>query len=148
MSSYRQILYHIVFRTKNSKKTLSQNQSIELYQYMWGFLKNKKCHLYRINGMEDHVHILCELNPTLALSSLIRDLKTSTSLWIKQNKTFTNFEGWSDGYAGLSCSYKEKDRIINYIKNQQEHHKQTSFIEEYRKLIEEHGIHIDEKYFP
>jgi putative transposase len=84
MSSYRQILYHLIFRTKDSRKSLNQDHSRELYAYILGFIKNKNCFLYRINGVEDHIHILSDLHPTIALSDLLRDLKTSTSIWLKQ----------------------------------------------------------------
>jgi len=148
MSSYRQILYHIVFRTKGSEKTLSLEYNNELYAYLMGIIKNKNCFLYRINGMEEHIHILSDLHPSIALSDFIRDIKTSSSIWLKQNKHFANFTGWADGYAALTYAYPDKEMIINYIKKQQEHHKKISFIDEYRKLLEEHGIEVDEKYFP
>jgi len=148
MSSYRQILYHIVFRTKNSKKTLSLSNNDELYKYIWGFIKNKNCFLYRINGMEDHIHILSDLHPTIALADFVRDIKTSTSIWLKNNDKFLDFDGWAEGYAALTYAHRDKDTIINYILNQQDHHKKISFEDEYRMLLEEHGIIIDERFFP
>lgn len=148
MSSYRQILYHIVFRTKDNKMSLSHESNNELFAYIMGFIKNKNCFLYRINGMEDHIHILCDLHPNLALADFMRDLKTSTSFWLKQNSKYPNFEGWADGYAALTYSFRDKEMIINYIKNQQEHHKKESFKEELRRLLEEQGVKIDERFFP
>lgn len=148
MSSYRQIIYHIVFRTKNSRKTLNLSHSEDLYKYIWGIIRNKNGFLYRINGMEEHVHILCDLHPSIALADFVRDIKTASSLWLKQSGNFADFDGWADGYAGLTYSNKDKDVIIQYIKNQREHHKKISFEVEYRKLLEEHGIKIDERYFP
>ena len=147
MSSYRQILYHIIFRTKGSEKTLSLEHKRELYAYIMGVIKNKNCFLYRINGMEEHVHILSDLHPSIALADYVRDIKTSSSLWLKQNLNFPNFMGWADGYAALTYAYRDKEIIINYIINQQEHHKKVSFVEEYRKLLNEHEIKIDERYF-
>ncbi len=148
MSSYRQILYHIVFRTKDSGKTLSLEQSDELYKYIWGIVKNKNCTLYRINGMEEHIHILTDLHPSIALADFIRDIKTASSQWLKAHTAFPNFEGWATGYAALTYAWRDKDMIISYIKNQREHHKSFSFVDEYRKILEEYGIIIDEKYFP
>jgi len=148
MSSYRQILYHLIFRTKDSRKTLTQDHSRELYAYILGFIKNNNGFLYRINGIEDHLHILCDLHPSIALANYMRDLKTSSSIWLKQSGKFPEFEGWADGYAALTYSWKDKDMIVNYIKNQQEHHKKESFEEELRRLLKEHGIEFDEKYFP
>jgi len=148
MSSYRQILYHIVFRTKNSGKTLVQEHSKELYAYLMGVIKNKKCFLYRINGMEEHIHILCDLHPSLALADYLRDMKTASSIWLKQTGKFPKFEGWADGYAAFTYAWRDKDMIVNYIKNQQEHHKIESFEDELRRLLKEHGVEVDEKYFP
>ncbi|HSO88837.1 MAG TPA: transposase [Draconibacterium sp.] len=148
MSRYRQILYHIVFRTKDSKKSLPLDKSEELYKYIWGIIKNKNGFLYRINGMEEHIHILSDLHPSVALADYVRDIKTASSIWLKQNGNFPDFNGWADGYAGLTYSWNDKDFIINYIKNQREHHKKWSFEDEYRKLLEEHGIKPDERYFP
>ncbi len=148
MSSYRQILYHIIFRTKRSEKTLTVSNNEKLFAYISGIIKNKNCFVYQINGMEEHIHILSDLHPNIALADFIRDIKTSTSIWLKQNPDFKNFSGWAEGYAALTYAFKDKDLLINYIKNQQEHHKKNSFEEEYRKFLEDNHIKINEKYFP
>ncbi|MBK3518810.1 IS200/IS605 family transposase [Carboxylicivirga marina] len=147
MSSYRQIIYQIVIRTKYSQKTLSLDENDKLFKYIWGIIKNKNCHLYRINGMEEHIHILFGLHPSIALADIVRDLKTATSIWLKSSTSFPYFKGWADGYAALTYSYNDKNKLINYIKNQQEHHRNESFEEEYRSLLMEHGIEIEERYF-
>ena len=148
MSSYRQILYHLVFRTKESRKTLDHEYSRELYAYLMGIIKSKNCFLYRINGIENHLHILCDLHPSIALADYMRDIKTSSSIWLKQSGKFPEFEGWADGYAALTYAWKDKDMIVNYIKNQQKHHKKESFKDELRRLLKKQGIEINESYFP
>jgi putative transposase len=148
MSSYRQILFHLIFRTKDNEKTIVQEHSKELYAYIMGFIRNQNGFLYRINGMEDHLHILCDLHPQLALADYMRDMKTSTSKWLKTNGNFPKFNGWAEGYAALTYSWREKDMIINYIKNQQEHHRKISFKDELRQLLNEQGVEIDERFFP
>ena len=148
MSSYRQVLYHLIFRTKDGQKTLPAEHASELYAYFMGVIKNKNCFLYRINGMEDHVHILSDLHPSIALADYMRDIKTASSLWLKQSGKFHEFVGWAEGYAAFTYAWKDKEMIINYIKRQQEHHKIETFEEELRRLLIEHGIEIDEKYFP
>ena len=148
MSSYRKILYHLVFRTKGGQATLNQEHSGELYAYILGSIKNKDCFPYRINGVENHLHILSDLHPSIALQDFMRDLKTSSSIWLKQSGKFPDFKGWSVGYAALTYAWKDKDMICNYIKNQQLHHQKESFDDELRALLKEHGILIDEKYFP
>jgi len=146
MSTYTQILYHIVFSTKRRERTLPAEKRTELFQYIWGILNNKKCHLYRINGVEDHLHIATHIHPTISVSSLIKDIKLASSTYIKSNGLFKTFNGWQDGYGAFTYSVSEKDQLIDYIKNQEEHHKYYTFREEYIKLLREQGIEFDEKY--
>ena len=148
MSSYRQIIYHIVFRTKYGNKTLPLEHSDELYKYIWGIIKSKGCVLYRINGMEDHIHILSDLHPTIALADYMRDIKTASSLWLKSKPEFSQFEGWADGYGAFTYASRDKEMIINYIRNQREHHKSNHYENELRLLLEEHNVEIDERFFP
>ena len=147
MSAYRQILYHIVFRTKGSEKTILQNHRDELYKYIWGIIKSKKCHLFRINGMEDHIHIFSDLHPSVALADYVREIKSSSSKWMKSSGLFPEFKGWGIKYCALTYSFRDRDMIINYIKNQQEHHKKESFQDEIIRFFKEQGINLDEKWF-
>ena len=146
MSTYTQILYQIIFSTKSRERTLANSGREELFKYIWGILKNKKCHLYRINGVEDHVHIVTHLHPSIALSSLVKDIKLASSDYIKRNNLFLKFNGWQEGYGAFTYSIKDKDRLIEYVKNQQEHHATKTFKEEYLELLQEQGIEFDEKY--
>jgi REP element-mobilizing transposase RayT len=147
MSTYTQILYQIVFSTKNRKHSLEKENQKELYKYIWGVLKNKNCHLYQIGGVTDHIHILTHLHPNISLSSLVKDIKLSSSELIKKNNLFVNFSGWQEGYGAFTYSIKEKDNLIKYIKAQEEHHKTKTFEDELKQLIIEHGIEFDERYF-
>ena len=146
MSTYTQILYQIVFSTKNREQTLSKNNRDELYKYIWGVLKNKNCHLYRIGGITDHIHIVTSLHPTIALASLIKDIKLASSDHIKTHQLFPEFNGWQVGYGAFTYSFKDKDKLIEYVKNQEDHHATKSYIEELIELLKEHGIEYDERY--
>lgn len=148
MSSYKQIMYQVVFHTKDAKSALSLNHSDELYAYIAGIIKNKNCFLYQINGTEDHLHFLSDLHPSVALANYMMDIKTASSLWLKKHPDFPEFSGWSSGYGAFTYAYRDRDMISNYIKNQREHHKKETFIGEYRRLLKEHGIEIDERFFP
>ncbi len=148
MTSYRQILYHIIFRAKNGSDTIDQEHVDQLYAYIGGTIKKKGCHLYRINGIENHIHMLTDLHPSIALADFMRDIKVYSSMWMKDSGLFPHFYGWAEGYAALTCSYLDMGRITGYIKSQQEHHKKESFECECRKLLIEYGINIDERYFP
>lgn len=140
MGTYRQIFYHIVFGTKQRSPVINEKNESELYRYIWGILKNKKCKLYRINGMPDHIHIFCDLHPSVSLSNLIKDIKVATNLWMKESGLFPEFDGWQEGYGAFTSSVKEKETTINYIKNQKEHHKHESFEDEFKKLLAEQTI--------
>lgn len=146
MSTYTQILYQIMFSTKNRELTLEKENRDELFKYIWGILKNKKCHLYRIGGVSDHIHIVTHLHPAVALSTLIKDIKLASTEHIKNKGLFTKFAGWQDGYGAFTYSNKDKDRLIEYVKNQEKHHLKKTFKEEFIELLNEHGIEFNEKY--
>lgn len=146
MSTYTQILYQIVFGTKHHQKTLADDNRERLYSYMAGILKNQKCHLYRINGAADHLHIVTHLHPTIALAGLIKDIKLASSGFIKGQNLFPRFNGWQDGYGAFTYSIKEKEKLIEYVKNQEVHHRIKTFREEIIELLKEHEIEFDEQY--
>jgi REP element-mobilizing transposase RayT len=147
MSAYRQILYHIVFRTKRNVKCINSEHAPQLYGYIWGIIKNKNGTLFQINGMPDHIHILSDLHPSVALADYIKDIKVASSKWMKASGYFPNFKGWSVKYCALTESSKEKNLLIHYIKNHQEHHKNESFADEIKRIFKEQGIDLDDKWF-
>jgi REP element-mobilizing transposase RayT len=146
MATHTQLLYHFVFSTKHREPTIVPYQKKRLFTYIHQLLTNKNCHLYRINGVEDHLHILTHVHPAIAISSLIKDIKLAADDFIKKEDLFPKFKGWQDGYGAFSESIKAKDRLISYVKNQEEHHRNLSFLEEYKILLKEHEIQFDEKY--
>ena len=146
MNSYRQILYHIVFCTYDRNNTLPIDKHEELYKYIWGIIKNRNGVLYQINGMENHIHILSDLHPTTSLADFIKDIKTGSNLWMKASGYFPLFSSWAAGYAALTYSFKDKNTIVNYIRNQKEHHKKNTFEDEYRIMLTEAGVEWNEKY--
>ena len=147
MSTYTQIYYHIVFATKHRKPTINLEHEEELYKYIWGIIKNKKSKLYRINGMHDHLHIFTHLHPTICLSNLVKDIKIASNIWMKESGLFPDFEEWQEGYGAFTYCMRDKEMIINYIKNQKKHHQDEDFEQEYRRLLKESEIEFDEKYF-
>ena len=146
MATYTQLIYHIVFSTKYRDPTMIAEQRKRLFAYIHQLLTNKNCHLYRINGVEDHLHILTHIHPTIAVSSLVKDIKLAASDFIHREGLFPKFKGWQVGYGAFTASIKSKDRLINYIKNQEEHHRKTTYLDEYKGLLKEYQIEFDEKY--
>ncbi|MHC5198518.1 MAG: transposase, partial [Planctomycetota bacterium] len=130
----------------NHNGTLDLERHDELCKYTAGILQNKNCFPCKVGGYTEHLHILTELHPTIALADLVKDIKLAQSKWIKTEKVFPAFDGWQDGYGGFTCSWKDKDRIINYIANQIEHHRHKTFREEYVEMLQQAGIEFDEKY--
>ena len=144
--SYRQLYYHIVFCTKSGKPTLPETYREELYKYLWGVVRNKGCKLYQINGFSEHIHLFSDLHPSLAMANYIKDLKVTSSIWLKQQEHFKSFDAWAEGYAAFPISHNDRNKVIAYIKNQKEHHRKENFIDEYKRLLLEFGIAYEEKY--
>lgn len=142
MSTYTQI----IFSTKNREQTLAANTRHELFKYISGILANHKCHLYQINGVEDHIHILTHLHPSIALSDLVKDIKLASTKFIKEKNLFRNFKGWQDGYGAFTYSVDRKKILIQYVANQIEHHQKVSFREEYLSLLKEQEVEFDRNY--
>jgi putative transposase len=143
MSTYTQVIYHVIFSTKTRERSLDKSRRDDLYRFIWGVLQKRKCHLYRIGGVEDHVHILTSLHPAVALSDLVKEIKTASSLWIKGQQLFPWFTHWQDGYGAFTHALPDKDRLIDYIRTQEEHHKHITFREEYERLLTEAGLAIN-----
>lgn len=146
MGTYTQILYQIVFSTKYRERTLEKRGRDEMFKQISGTIRNKKCHLYQIGGVSDHIHIVTHLHPSIALSDLVKDIKMSSTDCIKNKKLFQNFRGWQDGYSAFTYSISAKKNLINYVMNQEKHHGEKTYLEELIELYKEHEIEFDEKY--
>ena len=147
MPSYTQILYQIVFSTKHRHHTLQGSENrLKLYKYIWGIIKNNSCVVYKINGIENHIHIATHLHPSVSLSFLVKDIKVASSLWIKQHQLFPDFIGWGLGYGAYTYNLKQKSIMERYFENQVENHKAASFQKEYEKLLAENVIKYDNRY--
>ena len=134
------ILCHVVFGTKFRDPTILPSRTHELYKYIYGLITIRKCKVIRINGIEDHVHILLDLHPSVALAELVRAVKQSSSNWIKEEGIFPKFEGWAVGYYAASVSYGDKESCRQYIISQEEHHKHIGFREEMESAIKSVGL--------
>jgi REP element-mobilizing transposase RayT len=146
MSTYTNIVYQVVFSTKGRLHTLQKENRKVLFSYIHGILTNKNCHTYRINGVENHIHIVFSLHPSISLANLVKDIKIATSELIKRDNLFPLFNGWQVGYGAFTYSKEALTNLIQYVINQEEHHKVNTFEEEYRTLLKEHEIEYDEKY--
>ncbi|MFK8056180.1 MAG: IS200/IS605 family transposase [Saprospiraceae bacterium] len=147
MSTYTQITYQVVFSAKN-RSPVFQNREHRLcmYAYIAGIIRKKQCRVYAINGVEDHLHLLFDLHPSLSLASMIKDIKVATNLWIKENQFFSGFTNWKRGYSAFTYSANAIPNLTRYVENQEAHHKNKSSLEELKRLLNEHNIDFDDRY--
>jgi REP element-mobilizing transposase RayT len=137
---------HIVFSTKHREPLIKFPIEKELHSYLGGICNNLGCHVLIIGGYKDHVHILCMFSRKITLMELLKQIKQKSSKWIKtKGKDYENFY-WQDGYGAFSVNPAEVNVVVNYIKNQHEHHGQKSFKDEYRGFLTKYDIVFDERY--
>ena len=144
--SYVTATYHIVINTRHRQMTLPLEACEELYRYISGIVESNGCKLYAINGIENHIHLLIDLSPSLPLAKLMQEVKGSSSKWLKSSPQFPQFVGWGKEYAAFSYAARDRGMVCNYIANQRDHHKHRTFEQEYRHLMENVGIPWNEPY--
>src|SRR5579863_9538273 len=110
MATYTQIIYHIVFATKDRRRVLEKSRREDLFRYIWGILKNHDCHLFRVNGVEDHLHILTSIHQTVCLADLVKAVKTGSAKWIREERIFSHFDHWQERYGAFTHSVPDKER--------------------------------------
>ena len=144
--TYTQLYTHIVFAVKGRANLISKSWRSNLYQYITGIVKNKSEKLMVIGGVSDHVHILLSTKPDCKMSDLVRDIKANSSRWINENMLVQGKFEWQRGFGAFSVCPANLNIIIAYIRNQEEHHKQTTFREEYLEFLETYKIEYAPKY--
>ena len=145
-NTYTQIHIQTVFAVQNRQSLIKVEWKNELYKYITGIIKNHNHKVLQINGMPDHIHILFGMRPTQYISDLMKHVKQDSSKWIN-NKGFVNGKfSWQAGYGAFSYTKTQVPTIINYIKNQEKHHKTKTFKDEYLELLQEFNIDFDERY--
>ena len=136
----------MIFHVKSTSCLIKEETSEKLYAYIGRILKDNHSLPIMINGVDDHIHILCVMSKNIALSKLIEELKRHSSRWIKTQEDYYQRFAWQGRYGGFSVSSSLHDKTVSYIRKQKEHHKTMSFQEEYRLFLKEYGIDYDEEY--
>lgn len=144
--TYSQIYIQLVFAVRNRTGLILPKWEEELYKYITGIVHAKNQKLIQINGMPDHIHILIGQKPSCCLSDLVRDIKKSSTEFIKGKDFYNSKFQWQDGFGAFSYSHSSLDYIANYIKTQKEHHRATSFEDEYRKILEDFNVEFKDEY--
>jgi putative transposase len=145
-NTYTQLYIQIIFTVKGRLYLISRNHKDELQKYITGIVQNRKHKLMAINCMPDHVHLFISIQPSQSISDLARDIKANSSKFINDNKWINGRFEWQEGFGAFSYSIGDIDIIVNYVLNQEEHHKKKSFREEYLKLLNDFEIAYSEKY--
>jgi len=117
----------------------------ELHGYIVGVLKNLKSPSIQTGGVHDHVHILFVLSRTMTQADVVEEVKKASSKWMKDEGRCPAFS-WQAGYGAFSVSESQVETVVDYIQNQEEHHKKVTFQDEYRKFLKKHHVEYDEKY--
>lgn len=128
--SYIAIWFHLVWSTKNREPFIQNSWKKELYSHIKEYCQQKEYHLDFINGMPDHIHLLISPKATFAISDIVRNIKTDSYYWVKENRHSTEAFGWQDGYGVFSVSPSQVQKVRNYIKNQEIHHQKHDFNDE------------------
>ena len=144
--SLSKLFVHIVFHIKKGSVGINKADSKELYAYMGAIIKDNESIPIVINGVENHVHILCVMSKNIALSKLVEEIKRHSSRWIKTKGEQYGHFAWQGGYGAFSVSQSIHDKTKRYIENQENHHKKMTFKDEYLLFLKKYGINYNEQY--
>lgn len=144
--SYTNLIYHIVFSTKDRLPTITADREERLYEYIGGIIRGLGGISLGINGVEDHAHILAKLRPDKSVSDVLRDLKSNASGWMHNVFPDAKDFSWQNGYGAFSVGPTEIERVKRYIANQKIHHGGQSFEDEFVELLKVHEIEFDRRY--
>ena len=145
-NTYTCLHYHILFSTKNRHRWITQDIEQRAWAFLGGIARENGMVALRVGGVEDHVHLVIGLPPTLAVSRAVQLLKGGSSKWIRGEFPRLHTFGWQDGYAAFTVSKSNLAQVVQYVQNQRKHHRTKTFQEEYRAFLEAHGIQCDERY--
>ena len=144
-NTYSQLYIQIVFAVQGRKSFIKESFREELQKYTSKIISEQKQKLLAIYCMPDHTHIFLSMKPSLAISDLVRDIKSNSSIFLKDKKFVKEFS-WQEGFGAFSYSKSQSKNVIAYVLNQQEHHRKRTFKNEYLDFLNKFEIEYDEKY--
>src|ERR1043166_4848925 len=145
--SLAKILIHTVFSTKDRRPFLRERTfREELHRYLGGILANHDCQPIIVGGVQDHVHLLSTLSRTYTAAEMVKELKRSSSLWIKEHEPGLRDFAWQSGYGLFFIGFPQIETVRHYIAGQENHHRKASFQDEFRNLLRKYEIEFDERY--
>jgi REP element-mobilizing transposase RayT len=144
--TYTVLLYHIIFSTKGREPLLTREARTILFPYMAGIIANQAGMALIINGVADHVHVLCRLKSKPDVAEVVQAIKGGSSAWFNKESGLGALH-WQEGYGAFTVSYSQRDRVFRYIQNQEAHHRKQSFAEEFEAFLIKHGVEYDRRFF-
>jgi len=144
--TYTQIYIHYVFATHRRLRAFDQDRQKELYDYIAGIIRSMQCFVQCIGGMEDHVHILIGMHPSVSISDCAGKIKANSTRFVNEKGWALGKFSWQEGYGAFSVSQSNLEAVRAYIKDQRNHHLGKDFIEEYEALLRRHNVAHDQKY--
>lgn len=145
-NTYSNLFYHIVFSTKGRKDLIDRNVEERVWAYIGGIARKHQLIAIQVGGIENHIHVLILAKPKIAPSQIVQWLKGESSRWIHETfPELAKFE-WQDGFGVFSVSKSNVPDVVEYIKNQREHHQKQTFEDEYLSMLKLNGIDYDERY--
>ncbi|MBU1821381.1 MAG: IS200/IS605 family transposase [Bacteroidetes bacterium] len=145
-NTYHQLYVHAVFAVKYREATIKKEWKPQLLAVIGNLINETGCHTYLVNGVEDHVHCLFGLKPSVALSDVMKSVKAKSSKWVNESGKLQNRFEWQVGYGAFSYSHSHLDRVYRYIQNQEIHHQKETFREEYIRMLESFGVDYEAQY--
>lgn len=145
-NTYSQMYVQVVIVVKYRETLIQKTWKEELYKYITGIVTNKGQKMLRINGVENHIHMLLNIQPNIALSDLMRDVKANSTKWINEQGFCKHSFRWQEGFGAFTYSISQIDNVIKYIDNQEERHKTKTFKNEYLSLLKNFDIEYKEEY--
>ena len=144
--SLASVYLHVVFSTKNRAPLITPDLAARLYPYLAGTALGTGTKALDVGGVADHVHLLVSFGREVKIADVVRELKAGSSRWVHDTFPDRREFAWQNGYGAFSVGFRELPAVKAYIAGQEEHHRQTSFQDEYRGLLREHGLEWDERY--
>jgi REP element-mobilizing transposase RayT len=144
--SYTNLLYHIVFSTKDRRPLITPECESRLHDYIGGIIRKAGGFSLELNGTKDHIHLLARLRPDRALSHLLGALKANATGWMHDIFPEVKDFFWQRGYGAFTVSQSDVNNVRNYIRRQKEHHLRLSFRDEFIRVLNENGIEYDERF--
>ena len=144
--AFTQFYIQLVFSPKHRDRLLVEKIRPRIFEYLSGITTNLGHKSIIINGVSDHVHLFIALNPKISISETVKELKRSSSIFINDHKIFPGKFEWQEGYGGFSYGRSQIEKVYDYIKNQEQHHKKQTFKEEYIEFLIKYEIEFEEHY--